>query len=153
MQRALKDLIDACGGGCQTTRANNAEFEMVCSKVNGPLFALLLEGNDVSETSLVMAGPMAGAIGQPKQEAGTAANVRPVRPHEGYWFDPTDSTRDAADPMIYVRYLGVARRVPLSKAKAEHGVPSTATPATMTHYSEREGRVKIDRGTHRTGAP
>lgn len=69
--------------------------------------------------------------------------------HSGYWFDPDDKEAKASDPVIYVRVAGQAKRVRLSAAKEAYGVPQEAAPGTMSHYSERQGKVTIDRGTHR----
>lgn len=69
--------------------------------------------------------------------------------HSGYWLDPDDKDAKAADPVIYVRVAGQAKRVRLSAAKEAYGVPKEAAPDTMSHFSERQGKVTIDRGTHR----
>lgn len=68
--------------------------------------------------------------------------------HQGYWSDPGDKDAKAQDPVIYVRVSGQAKRVKLSAAKESYGVPASAAPDMMSHYSEREGKVLIDRKTH-----
>ncbi len=85
---------------------------------------------------------------------GKAAKPEPAKtamtPHDGYWFDPADKDRDTEDPFIYVRLNGQVERVPLSKAKKDHGVPDDAEIENMTWYSERGGKVVDDKGTHRS---
>jgi hypothetical protein len=77
----------------------------------------------------------------------TSAKVAAVK-HSGYWFDPGDKDAKASDPVIYVRLGGQSRRVKLSEAKMAYGVPASAQLETMSHYSDREGKVLIDRKTH-----
>lgn len=79
---------------------------------------------------------------QPKEK-------QPEEPHDGYWFDPSDKEAKIVDHIIYVRINGEARRVPLSLAKTKHGVPASASRATMSHYSERLNHlITKDRFTH-----
>lgn len=74
---------------------------------------------------------------------------QPEEPHDGYWFDPSDKQAKIVDHIIYVRFNGEAKRVPLSLAKTKHGVPESATRATMSHYSERlDHLITKDRFTH-----
>lgn len=73
------------------------------------------------------------------------------RKHSGYWFDPSDKDADetAFNPVIYVRYLGQAKRILLSEAQSIYGVPKDAKVDNMTHYNERTKVIKYrERGTH-----
>ncbi len=85
----------------------------------------------------------------PKSTPARPESAAPSSATPGYWYDPTDREAKGGDPIIYVRVDGVATRVPLSEA-AEYGVPPDASIDTMTHYSERQKKVLIDRGTHRS---
>jgi hypothetical protein len=69
--------------------------------------------------------------------------------HSGYWFDPEDKDAKGDDPVIYVRIAGQAKRVRLSAAKEAYGVPKGASRDTMSHYSERQGKLLVDRNSHR----
>ncbi len=74
--------------------------------------------------------------------------------HDGYWFDPTDKSRDDDDPFIYVRVNGGAQRILLSKAPKAHGVPDGLTIDQMTWYNERTGKIEKNKnlGTHRSSS-
>lgn len=70
--------------------------------------------------------------------------------HDGYWFDPTDESRDDDDPFIYVRVNGTAQRIRLSKAPAAHGIPDGLTIDQMSWYNERLHKVEKNyNNTHR----
>lgn len=90
----------------------------------------------------------------PEAKLGPEPEIRMASPkmapsrHEGYWFDPGDKEAKATDPIIYVRVAGEPKRVKLSEAKLAYGVPASAASGSMSHYSEREGKVLIDRKTH-----
>jgi len=70
--------------------------------------------------------------------------------HDGYWFDPTDESRDDDDPYIYVRVNGAAKRILLSKAPAAHDVPDGLTIDQMSWYNERQHKVVENRNTHQS---
>jgi hypothetical protein len=84
-------------------------------------------------------------------QSGKLDTVSVSKKHEGYWYDPSDKEADeyATDPIMYVRYLGKAHRMLLSKAKSVYGVPHTANVGNMTHYKESQKAITENRGTHR----
>ncbi len=91
------------------------------------------------------AKPVAAPVSETKRDPVKAAPSR----HNGYWFDPGDKEAKGEDPMIYVRVDGTARRMKLSVAKRDYGVPGSATKDTMSVYMESLGMLVKDLGTHR----
>lgn len=71
--------------------------------------------------------------------------------HDGYWFDPTDESRDDDDPFVYVRVNGVAQRIRLSQAPAAYGIPDGLTIDQMSWYNERLRKLEKNyNNTHRS---
>jgi hypothetical protein len=107
------------------------------------------------DKSAAPAKPMASGTSATKPTAAPSAKPagspgQDKTPHDGYWFDPQDRSADDDDPCIYVRVNGLVERMPLSEAIKRCGVPDDATIDRMSHYSERQKKVLIDRGTHRS---
>ncbi len=86
----------------------------------------------------------------PKPEPKPEPKKPEVVMHDGYWFDPTDESRDDDDPFIYVRVNGAAQRIRLSKAPAAYGIPDGLTIDQMSWYNERLHKVEKNyNNTHR----
>lgn len=85
----------------------------------------------------------------PKSGGFSAPASAPVIQNQGYWFDPSDKDSHAGEtnPVIYVLINGGAKRVRLSEAKSQYGVPASANRDTMTQWSEKTGVLLFDRGT------
>jgi hypothetical protein len=100
------------------------------------------------EARQVKAKVAAKPVSAKPEPAKPAAPKSAAPKHDGYWFDPTDESRDDDDPYIYVRVDGTAKRVLLSKAPALYGIPDHLTIDQMSWYNESLHRVVKNSHTH-----
>lgn len=113
---------------------------------------------DMTEKDVPGSGPdpqTAKPAPRPKPAPKSEPKPEPKKPeavmHDGYWFDPTDESRDDDDPFVYVRVNGVAQRIRLSQAPAAYGIPDGLTIDQMSWYNERLRKLEKNyNNTHRS---